>query len=129
MTEVTMTLKQFFSPLQVGALNLPNRIVMAPLTRGRAGKERIPNDMMAEYYALRAEAGLIITEARLIQPRFTHMVKKAIWIIHYWRKVRVGDDVAAGDDETRNLKQKSEPATDLRNRSQLAIYANSVFGV
>jgi NADH:flavin oxidoreductase / NADH oxidase family len=42
--EPTMTLKQLFSPLQVGALTLPNRIVMAPLTRGRAGAERIPND-------------------------------------------------------------------------------------
>lgn len=61
-----MALKQLFSPLQVGALNLPNRIVMAPLTRGRAGAERIPNDMMVEYYSLRAEAGLIITEATQI---------------------------------------------------------------
>ncbi|QYO66952.1 alkene reductase [Leptolyngbya sp. 7M] len=61
-----MTFKQLFSPLQVGALHLPNRIVMAPLTRGRAGAERIPNDMMMEYYTLRAEAGLIITEATQI---------------------------------------------------------------
>jgi N-ethylmaleimide reductase len=61
-----MTLKQLFSPLQVGALTLPNRIVMAPLTRGRAGAEGIPNDLMVEYYGLRAEAGLIITEATQI---------------------------------------------------------------
>jgi N-ethylmaleimide reductase len=61
-----MALKQLFSPLQMGALTLPNRIVMAPLTRGRAGAERIPNGMMLEYYALRAEAGLIITEATQI---------------------------------------------------------------
>lgn len=61
-----MTLEQLFSPLQAGSLSLPNRIVMAPLTRGRAGKERIPNDLMMEYYALRAEAGLIITEATQI---------------------------------------------------------------
>jgi N-ethylmaleimide reductase len=64
--EINMSLEQLFSPLQVGALHLPNRIVMAPLTRGRAGAERIPNDMMLEYYALRAEAGLIITEATQI---------------------------------------------------------------
>ena len=44
-----MPLEQLFSPLQVGSQSLPNRIVMAPLTRGRAGKERIPNDLMAEY--------------------------------------------------------------------------------
>lgn len=52
-----------FEPLQAGAIRLPNRIVMAPLTRSRAGAERIPNALMAEYYAQRANAGLIISEA------------------------------------------------------------------
>lgn len=52
-----------FDPLQLGELLLPNRIVMAPLTRSRAGAQRIPNALMAEYYAQRASAGLIITEA------------------------------------------------------------------
>ncbi len=52
-----------FDPLELGALELPNRIVMAPLTRGRAGREAIPNALMAEYYAQRASAGLIISEA------------------------------------------------------------------
>lgn len=52
-----------FSPLQVGSFTLRNRIVMAPLTRGRAGVERVPNSLMAEYYAQRASAGLIVTEA------------------------------------------------------------------
>jgi N-ethylmaleimide reductase len=61
-----MVVEKLFSPLQVGALHLPNRIVMAPLTRGRSGVERIPNDMMLKYYAQRAEAGLIITEATQI---------------------------------------------------------------
>jgi N-ethylmaleimide reductase len=61
-----MSLKHLFSPLQMGALHLPNRIVMAPLTRGRSGVERTPNDMMLKYYALRAEAGLMITEATQI---------------------------------------------------------------
>jgi 2,4-dienoyl-CoA reductase-like NADH-dependent reductase (Old Yellow Enzyme family) len=55
-----------FEPLTVGALRLPNRIVMAPLTRCRAGEARVPNAMMAEYYAQRAEAGLIISEATSI---------------------------------------------------------------
>ena len=55
-----------FEPLTVGALHLPNRIVMAPLTRCRAGEARFPNAMMAEYYAQRAEAGLIISEATSI---------------------------------------------------------------
>ena len=52
-----------FQPLQMGALSLPNRIVMSPLTRCRAGETRVPNAMMAEYYAQRAGAGLIISEA------------------------------------------------------------------
>ena len=47
-------------------LTLANRIVMAPLTRARAGQERIPNDLMATYYAQRAGAGLIISEATSI---------------------------------------------------------------
>ncbi len=64
--ERIMTLEKLFSPLTVGALELPNRIVMAPLTRGRAQQERIPNDMMVQYYALRADAGLIISEATQI---------------------------------------------------------------
>ena len=55
-----------FKELKFGALTLPNRIVMAPMTRARAGKERIPNDMMMEYYALRASAGLIISEGAQI---------------------------------------------------------------
>ncbi|MGD1910937.1 MAG: alkene reductase [Rivularia sp. (in: cyanobacteria)] len=56
-------------PLQVGALKLRNRLVMAPLTRGRAGKERIPNELMLEYYTQRASAGLIISEATQISPQ------------------------------------------------------------
>lgn len=55
-----------FDPLQAGALNLKNRIIMAPLTRSRAGESRLPNDLMAEYYAQRAGAGLIVSEATAI---------------------------------------------------------------
>lgn len=57
-----------FQPLTVGALELPNRLVMAPLTRSRAGESRIPNELMQEYYVQRASAGLIITEATAITP-------------------------------------------------------------
>ncbi|MEI9960873.1 MAG: alkene reductase [Limisphaerales bacterium] len=57
-----------FDPVRIGAWNLPNRIVMAPLTRSRAGKERIPNVLMAEYYRQRASAGLIISEATSVTP-------------------------------------------------------------
>lgn len=53
-----------FTPIQVGALTLPNRIILAPLTRSRAGQPGdVPTPLMAEYYAQRASAGLIISEA------------------------------------------------------------------
>jgi 2,4-dienoyl-CoA reductase-like NADH-dependent reductase (Old Yellow Enzyme family) len=52
-----------FDPLQVGELRLPNRILMAPLTRSRAGASRVPNELMAQYYQQRASAGLILSEA------------------------------------------------------------------
>jgi len=54
-----------FDPLQAGGLHLANRIVMAPLTRNRA-PDAIPTPLMAEYYAQRASAGLLITEATAI---------------------------------------------------------------
>ena len=54
-----------FSAVQLGALALPNRILMAPLTRCRAEAGHVPGDLMAEYYAQRASAGLIIAEATM----------------------------------------------------------------
>ena len=57
-----------FSPLTVGALNCKNRMVMAPLTRSRAGSGNVPNVLNALYYAQRASAGLIISEATQISP-------------------------------------------------------------
>lgn len=57
-----------FDPISVGALNLPNRIVMAPLTRNRAADGNVPTDLHATYYAQRASAGLIISEASQISP-------------------------------------------------------------
>jgi 2,4-dienoyl-CoA reductase-like NADH-dependent reductase (Old Yellow Enzyme family) len=58
-----------FDPLQVGALTLRNRIIMAPLTRQRAGSHRVPNALMAKYYADRAAAGLILSEATSVTPQ------------------------------------------------------------
>ena len=57
-----------FTPLQLGALTLPNRILMAPLTRCRAGEQHVPNALMAEHYAQRASAGLLIAEATMAMP-------------------------------------------------------------
>lgn len=55
-----------FEPVTIGDLKLSNRIVMAPMTRGRAGEERVANELMAEHYAQRASAGLLISEATVI---------------------------------------------------------------
>ena len=51
-----------FTPISIGDLALPNRIVMAPMTRNRAGKGDVPQSMSIDYYKQRASAGLIITE-------------------------------------------------------------------
>ena len=58
-----------FDPVTIGELSLPNRVVMAPLTRLRAGDSHIPNALMAEYYAQRASAGLVISEAVPVSPQ------------------------------------------------------------
>ncbi len=63
-----MTTSTLFDPLQIGDWHLPNRIIMAPLTRGRAGAERVPNALMAEYYVQRVSAGLILSEATSVSP-------------------------------------------------------------
>jgi N-ethylmaleimide reductase len=57
-----------FSPYRLAAIDLPNRIVMAPLTRDRAGPGNVPTALMATYYAQRASAGLIIAEATQVMP-------------------------------------------------------------
>jgi N-ethylmaleimide reductase len=58
-----------FEPTELGHLRLANRIVMAPLTRSRAGADDIPSEMAIEYYVQRATAGLIIAEATQISPQ------------------------------------------------------------
>ncbi|PQO36790.1 alkene reductase [Blastopirellula marina] len=58
-----------FQPYDLQGLTLRNRIAMAPMTRARAGKERIANQLMAQYYRQRAAAGLIISEATTISPQ------------------------------------------------------------
>jgi N-ethylmaleimide reductase len=58
-------MEALFKPLQIGDLTLPNRILMAPLTRCRAEGDHIPTKLMAEYYAQRASAGLVIAEATM----------------------------------------------------------------
>ena len=64
-----MSTRDLFSPIDLGPLTLPNRIFMAPLTRCRASEGHVPNDLNVEYYAQRASAGLIISEATSVSPR------------------------------------------------------------
>jgi N-ethylmaleimide reductase len=63
-----MHFESLFTPLQLGAIRLPNRIVMAPLTRMRAGAGHAPTALNVEYYSQRASAGLIIAEGTAITP-------------------------------------------------------------
>jgi N-ethylmaleimide reductase len=62
-------LPDLFSPVRIGLQELPNRIVMAPMTRNRAGAGEIPTPLMATYYAQRASAGLIVSEGTQITPQ------------------------------------------------------------
>ena len=63
-------MSKLFDPITIGDIELPNRIIMAPLTRARAvGAGRVPNQLMAEYYTQRASAGLILSEATAVTPQ------------------------------------------------------------
>lgn len=57
---------KLLSAFKLGSLEMPNRVVLAPLTRGRAGLSRTANKTIAKYYEQRASAGLLITEATAI---------------------------------------------------------------
>jgi len=87
-------------PLKLGSLTLPNRIIMAPLTRSRAGAERVPNAMMAEYYTQRASAGLILSEATSVSPQGVgYYGTPGIWSdaqVKGWQKVTDAVHAAGG---------------------------------
>lgn len=84
-------MSKLYSPLKVGALNLRNRVLMAPLTRMRAGEGDVPQDIAVEYYRQRANAGLIIAEASQISPQGKgYMSTPGIYSaeqVQGWRKV------------------------------------------
>ena len=89
-----------FSPLRLGAIELPNRIVMSSLTRNRAGAGNVPSDLAVEYYRQRATAGLILTEASPICPE-AHGYPRTPGIhsleqIAGWRKVTDAVHAAGG---------------------------------
>ena len=64
-----MAAPDLFTPIQIGPLALPNRVVMAPMTRNRAGAGNVPGALAADYYRQRASAGLIVTEATQVSPQ------------------------------------------------------------
>jgi 2,4-dienoyl-CoA reductase-like NADH-dependent reductase (Old Yellow Enzyme family) len=84
-------MSSLLKPLKLGDLTLDNRVIMAPLTRARAGEKRVPNDLMAKYYAQRAGAGLILTEATSINSMGVGYVgTPGIWSdeqVEGWKKV------------------------------------------
>jgi 2,4-dienoyl-CoA reductase-like NADH-dependent reductase (Old Yellow Enzyme family) len=65
---MTQKTHHLFDSMKLGGLTLPNRILMAPLTRSRASKGRVPNALMAEYYRQRSSAGIIFSEATSVTP-------------------------------------------------------------
>lgn len=66
-----MSINPLLTPIQLGALTLPNRVLMAPLTRCRATRDHVPTQLMAEHYAQRATGGLLIAEATMIDERYS----------------------------------------------------------
>ena len=89
-----------FSPCALGALQLANRIVMAPLTRSRLGEDGVPNELHATYYAQRASAGLLISEAINICPEGRgYAMTPGIWNeaqVAGWKRVTDAVHAAGG---------------------------------
>jgi N-ethylmaleimide reductase len=96
-----MSVQPLFTPVRMGDLDLPNRIVMAPLTRMRAGPiDHVPTALQAEYYAQRASAGLIVAEATAISPDgFGYADTPGLWSaeqVRGWRRVTNAVHAAGG---------------------------------
>jgi N-ethylmaleimide reductase len=94
-------IQPLFTPARMGDLDLPNRIVMAPLTRMRAGSiDHVPTALQAEYYAQRASAGLIVAEATAISPDgFGWADTPGLWSagqVRGWRRVTDAVHAAGG---------------------------------
>src|ERR1700722_7013311 len=98
---LSMSNQRLFTPYRMGDLDLPNRIVMAPLTRMRAQPhDHVPTALQAEYYAQRASAGLIITEATAVSPEgFGWADTPGLWTqqqVRGWRRVTDAVHAAGG---------------------------------
>lgn len=86
-----MSKTPLFDPVRIGALDLRNRVVMAPLTRARASEDHVPGAIMARYYAQRSSCGLIVSEATAVHPRGMGWYRApGIWnetMVSGWREV------------------------------------------
>src|ERR1700675_1082803 len=96
-----MSVQPLFTPVRMGDLDLPNRIVMAPLTRMRARSiDHVPTSLQAKYYAQRASAGLIVAEATAISPDgFGNADTPGLWSaeqVRGWRLVTDAVHAAGG---------------------------------
>lgn len=93
-------MSKLLEPISFGDFHLPNRILLAPLTRSRASEGRVPNDLMRDYYAQRAGAGLILTEATSVTPQGVgYADTPGIWSdeqVAGWRKVTDAVHAAGG---------------------------------
>jgi len=72
------TVDSLFQPHMLGEIRLANRLVMAPLTRSRAGADNVPGPLACDYYSQRASMGLIIAEATQVSPQaqgYLHVVE------------------------------------------------------
>jgi N-ethylmaleimide reductase len=89
-----------FTPYALGYLSLPNRVVMAPMTRSRANYEHVPMPLMAEYYAARADAGLLITEGTAPAPEGAGYTRiPGLWSaeqVTAWRQITDAVHAAGG---------------------------------
>ena len=123
MTDATTAtpLDSLFAPLQIGALTLPNRVVMAPLTRARASADNVPQPVMAQYYAQRADCGLIVTEATAVDPLGMGWYRvPGIWTdeqMRAWRRVGFGRPLPATLDQADSRCRWTTAATHRHART------------
>ncbi|MBK8160742.1 MAG: alkene reductase [Rhodospirillaceae bacterium] len=93
-------MSKLLDPITVGDLRLPNRVVLAPLTRARASEGRVPNDLMRDYYVQRAGAGLILTEATAVTPQGVgYADTPGLWSdaqVEGWRRITDAVHAAGG---------------------------------
>ncbi len=105
-----------FTPFRLGTLDLPNRLVMAPMARARSGDDRAPTAMVAEYYAQRVSAGLIVSEASSVSPlSVSRPHASAIYNethLRGWRMVADSVHAAGGRifQQLYHLGRKSDPS-------------------